>query len=354
MSGKVLISIKSVLASVLTTALAITLTSCGSGNNAFTVSKEGMVLVTAMYDKDGDKSGEMRTTVRSVAKSGRDMAITSVTQIVDGNGNVTNTVEEVVNVVNGDAEFDIGSSLATVTGLAVSSADKMRVPSKMNVGDVFGDLRIDLGLVKVSITNRQLDAIESITVPAGTFKDAYKMAYKMTAGGNTSAVTEWYARGVGIVKSVSVDGDGNTESSAELVSMSQGGGKSAADVPSKDAGAASRDSDQDVAETSVSPAAESDKQAAGSNERLVSDYWVADDSFYYSFSSNGNFVDGTGCDSGNIGTYEISGSTLIFKIPEEGTFKYGFKLSDDGKILTVNFNDGATAFKRSQDHPCPY
>jgi formylglycine-generating enzyme required for sulfatase activity len=122
----------------------------------------------------------------------------------------------------------------------------MRVPSKMKVGDVFGDLRIDLGLVKVSITNRQLDAIESVTVPAGTFKDAYKMTYKMNVGNSTSTVTEWYARGVGIVKSVSVDGKGNPESSAELVRMGQGDGKLVIDVTPEDGGTVHSDPNQTV------------------------------------------------------------------------------------------------------------
>jgi hypothetical protein len=68
------------------------------------------------------------------------------------------------------------------------------------------------GHMNIDITNRRVNAKESVTTPAGTwncFKITYhtKMLMKMGIGiPMNSDITEWYAPGFGVVKSESNGG----------------------------------------------------------------------------------------------------------------------------------------------------
>jgi formylglycine-generating enzyme required for sulfatase activity len=103
-----------------------------------------------------------------------------------------------------------------------------------------------------------------------------------------------------------------------------------------------------VAESNV--VTESNEQAVENNERFVGT-WISD-GFWYDFTSDGKFSDGIDCESDNAGTYKISDSTLIITVSTGHVTKVGFKFSDDGKTLVLNFNSGAYTFKYSKNHPC--
>lgn len=63
-----------------------------------------------------------------------------------------------------------------------------------------------------------LEAIETLTVKAGTFPGCYRIAYRTAMAGNetsTSTMTVWFKPEVGIVKTRSAQGEGTTET--ELV-----------------------------------------------------------------------------------------------------------------------------------------
>jgi uncharacterized repeat protein (TIGR02543 family) len=68
----------------------------------------------------------------------------------------------------------------------------------------------------------------------------------MNVDDETSTVTEWYARGIGVVKSVIADSDGDPETSMELVKIGQGDGKLSISVTPKDGGTVSSDPNQSV------------------------------------------------------------------------------------------------------------
>ncbi|HPV56084.1 MAG TPA: hypothetical protein PKW61_03055, partial [Tenuifilaceae bacterium] len=74
----------------------------------------------------------------------------------------------------------------------------------------------------VNVTNRKVEAIEDVTVGAGTYK-AYKFSSSVlvvTMGIKVNtASTDWYVKGVGVVKSIGLDSKGNKVSSMELIEM---------------------------------------------------------------------------------------------------------------------------------------
>jgi hypothetical protein len=75
----------------------------------------------------------------------------------------------------------------------------------------------------VVVTNRKVEAVENITVPAGTY-ECYKITYdiesKMMFKVQTKAV-EWYSMNIGLVKSETYDQKGKLAGSSELKSCSK-------------------------------------------------------------------------------------------------------------------------------------
>lgn len=76
----------------------------------------------------------------------------------------------------------------------------------------------------MKITGRKVEAIEKVTVPAGTF-EAYKMSY--TSEVKTMGMTKkyktvsWIAKGVGMVKSENYDDKGTLNSYSQLTEFAQ-------------------------------------------------------------------------------------------------------------------------------------
>ena len=76
--------------------------------------------------------------------------------------------------------------------------------------------------MSADVTNRKVESIEDVTVTGGSFK-----CYKFTSDVNVSAMgfktktksAEWYAKGIGVVKSESYDKNGSVQSHMELVEV---------------------------------------------------------------------------------------------------------------------------------------
>lgn len=202
---------------------------------AFVPTKEGMALTTIHRDGDGKISGATRTIVKSVNRSGKNMTITTVSQIFDKKGEVTNTLEEITNVVDGVTEINLASGLAEMLGLpgsTISGSGILRLPSNMKAGELFGNIRLEVGGINVSITDIRCDAVEEITVPAGKFSNAYKMTYNININRARSGwqeeinismpYTTWAVKGIGIVKSRIVSNNG-VMGTSELIGLERDG-----------------------------------------------------------------------------------------------------------------------------------
>jgi len=73
----------------------------------------------------------------------------------------------------------------------------------------------------INISNRKVEAVESLTTPAGTFecyKISYDVATKMMVNVKSKGV-EWYTAGIGMIKSETYSSDGKLLGSNILTSL---------------------------------------------------------------------------------------------------------------------------------------
>ena len=108
----------------------------------------------------------------------------------------------------------------------IRSTDQV-YPADMKVGQSLPDAEMEmtmsLGALQIMSTqyfikNRKVEAEESVTTAAGTYKClkiSYDFEYKLM-GTRTNHTVQWYAGSVGMVKSISYDKKGEEESRMEL------------------------------------------------------------------------------------------------------------------------------------------
>lgn len=74
--------------------------------------------------------------------------------------------------------------------------------------------------MKVQVKNGKYLGMEKVTVPTGTYnclKISYEVKMKMAMMGDSEYITDWYAPGIGLVKSVSSDKKGKVTGSETLI-----------------------------------------------------------------------------------------------------------------------------------------
>lgn len=113
------------------------------------------------------------------------------------------------------------------------SGEELVIPSELEVGQSLPDANNviqassnDINLLKFnySLTNRKVEAKETIETEAGSFecyKVTYELFFKAVLSKNLM-VSEWYAKDVGIVKSVTFNKKGKEVSSMTLTKFEQG------------------------------------------------------------------------------------------------------------------------------------
>jgi len=108
--------------------------------------------------------------------------------------------------------------------------NNMQIPLNPVPGQTLPDANIEMSMkmgfvnmkMSADITNRKVETIEDISVSGGTFK-----CYKFSGDVNTVAMgikvqaksIEWYAKGVGMVRTESYDKKGNLTGRTELVEV---------------------------------------------------------------------------------------------------------------------------------------
>jgi hypothetical protein len=209
-----------------------------NAQNTFFPTTVGTVQIYVQKNFSGKVDGYSRRSVLDVKKSGDDMTVSYSIEMLDKNQKSKNPPETFPckALIKGDVvTFDIHELFASMQKEAQNefSVDITGVPlelsSKLKPGDKIKDsemkMTIDMIYTKmvttVFMTNGKCEAIEDVTVPAGTFK-----CHKITQKANTkmmdmnvpSASVTWYALGIGIVKSESYDDRNRLISSTELAS----------------------------------------------------------------------------------------------------------------------------------------
>jgi hypothetical protein len=211
-----------------------------SAQVTFFPTKVGTVLVYQTTDKKGKISGSYKYTIKDVNVMGQDLDITYLIENMGAKDELVYKEEVTIHQRDGVIKFDMSSFLnkgafqqngeipseLTVTG------NSMEVPLNpepgMTMPDAHVEMAMSMGFVKMKmicdVINRKVEAIEDVTVKAGTFK-CYIFSSDVNAtamGIKTQAKSkEWYAKGIGTIKTESYDKNGKLLSTTELIQLSE-------------------------------------------------------------------------------------------------------------------------------------
>lgn len=205
---------------------------------SFFPSKVGTVLVYKTFDKKDKVTGSFSYTIKQVNGSGQNFDITYLCESNDAKGKPV-FKEEITVHQKGDVIYlDMGNFISKaafqqngeIPAEVQVKGNNMEMPLNPQPGQTLPDASVDMSLkmgfvslrVAADVTSRKVEAIEDLTVSGGNFK-----CYKLSSQVNSvalgfkvqSSVTEWYAKGIGIVKSESYDKKGQLVSRTELVEV---------------------------------------------------------------------------------------------------------------------------------------
>jgi hypothetical protein len=180
-------------------------------------SDEGSELTYTWYSKPGKAESSSKLTVIKKDETGGKVKMDIAAESFDAKGNSQMKFNYAVwcdgEVFYIDMRNALGSmNLPELEGFKIETTD-MQFPAGMIAGQQLKDASIHLSLegpvpmnLVTNITNRRVEARESVTTPAGTF-DCYKISYdmfsKVSIVKTEGRVLEWYAPNVGLVRSES-------------------------------------------------------------------------------------------------------------------------------------------------------
>jgi hypothetical protein len=200
---------------------------------AFFAMKNGAVQVFAQKDAKGKVTSQQRNTVTSITGSKNAYAIEYQSEILDAKGKSTSDNPLIITyrvvVADGIMYLDLKGMFGAIDGLAnvEAAGTAQRIPNNLKPGQTIEDAsaNVRIGFINCSaqMTEGKCEAEESVTTPAGTF-NALKVSQKINArtmGIRTEGITNtWYVKGVGSVKTETIDNKGKVVSSTELISSS--------------------------------------------------------------------------------------------------------------------------------------
>jgi hypothetical protein len=212
----------------------------GLGSKAqeiFFPTKEGTILVYKTFEKKNKVTNMARFTIKHVSVNGNDMDITYLCESIDPKDKLLFKEDITIHKKGDKLYIDMGNFInksafqqdGQLPADVQIKGNNMEIPSNPKPGDVLPDANVEMAMnmgfvnIKMStqVTNRKVEAIEDITVKAGTFT-----SYKFTSDVNATAMgmkvktnnIEWYAKGVGIVKTETYD-KGKLQSYTELTEI---------------------------------------------------------------------------------------------------------------------------------------
>lgn len=211
-----------------------------NAQETFFPTKEGIVLTYKNFDKKNKLTSEVKYTVKQVKESGNDVDITYLCESLDSKGKLVFNEEitmhqkgdilyfDMSNFINKAAFQKNGEIPADVT----VKGNNMEIPLNPQPGQALPDASVEMSMkmgfvnmkIGADVTNRKVEDIEDVLVPAGNFK-CYRFSGDVTAValGIKSKVKsiEWYAKGIGTVKMETFDKNGSLTSTTELVDISK-------------------------------------------------------------------------------------------------------------------------------------
>lgn len=198
----------------------------------------GTVLVYKSFDKKDKETNTVKYTITHLILSGDDMDITYLIESLDPKEKLVFKDEITIHKKGDKLYFDMSNFInkaafqqnGEIPAEIQVTGNNMEVPSNPKPGDLLPDANVEMAMklgfvnmkMSANVTNRKVEAIEDITVKAGTFK-----GYKFTSEVNSTVMgmkvnsknADWYAKGVGIVKTESYDKNGKLQSYQELIEL---------------------------------------------------------------------------------------------------------------------------------------
>jgi len=206
--------------------------------NTFFPTKEGTVLIYKSFDKKDKLLSEVKYTIKKVNISGNDLDITYHCESLDNKEKLVFEEDITIHQSRDMLYLDMGNFInkavfqqdGEIPAEVEVKGNNMQIPLNPQPGQSLPDAGIEMSMkmgfvnmrVAAEITNRKVESIEDVTVAAGNFN-----CYKFTGNINSVALgikvkassAEWYAKGIGTIKTESYDKNGKLESHMELVSI---------------------------------------------------------------------------------------------------------------------------------------
>jgi hypothetical protein len=198
--------------------------------------EENTQLEYKQFDKKGNPAGSSIQKITGITRNAGSVITEVSSEQFDAKGKSLGSAQLQARCENGIYYIDMKNymnqqSMESYKDMEMTmEGGNLEIPGNLKAGDVLknGDMKMSFSSggmtvlnMTIAITNRKVDAVESITTPAGTFecyKISYDIATKMMINIKAKG-TEWYSRDVGMVKSESYSSDGKLMGSTVLASV---------------------------------------------------------------------------------------------------------------------------------------
>ena len=217
-----------------TTALLLTCAAV-QGQNTFFPTRAGMTMLYANQNAKGKAQSYVRHTIRNVEGSGNNLTISYVMESFDSKMKSQGSEVPCKVVINdGVVTLDMNSMFidqmktpdlkVEITGVPMELPGNLQPGQRLKDADM--TMTIDMGVMRmqtnIKITDSRCEAIEDVTVRAGTFR-----CHKVTQTVTTTVMrreivattVSWYAANVGTVKTETFNNKNKLTGRMELMSM---------------------------------------------------------------------------------------------------------------------------------------
>ncbi|MCF8378751.1 MAG: hypothetical protein K9H49_04185 [Bacteroidales bacterium] len=204
----------------------------------FFPTKEGTVLIYKSFDKKNKETGSVRYTIENINRNGNDMDITYLIESIDQKDELTFKEEITIHMIDDVLYCDMSNFVnkaafqqdGEIPSDIQITGNNLEIPSHPKPGDILPDALIEMAMkmgyvsmkMTANVTNRKVEALEDITVLAGSF-NTYRFSSEVSStilGLKTFSKTiDWYAKGIGVIRTENYDKKGAIQSRMELVEI---------------------------------------------------------------------------------------------------------------------------------------
>lgn len=207
-------------------------------DNGYMPFSEDVSFELTSYSKKDKLTSVVKHEIAEVEGSGDSFTAQVKTQIFDDKGNATVNGSYAIECTEDGIGLDMSTMMNQESMAAFSSmdvdvtGDALIIPNTLSPGQTLPDGEMHMqasmngmSLMKLNmrVTDRKVEAKESIKTPAGTF-DCIKITQTTTIDGfgkNSYTSTSWFAKGVGVVRTENYDKKGELSSYTVLTAFNR-------------------------------------------------------------------------------------------------------------------------------------